>query len=394
MWRSLQKVEYIMIRGYLASHVKEQIERSLYLKSLIPRKIYPELLGLADRCSRILNDNIEYLRYLLMELELRNSGDVRDIYRSFRASYRGIETVEYFGIPALHFQTDNSKFLNKLIFSIKNEINLPFVVPSVACFSSRYFWIHSTTNVMFIPIGEADSLLHLPDVFHELGHSTLFNRENDPGLEEIKKAYLDIIDKITTHFEGEYQKKERRTGPPQVPIIIRYLHSQWKNWVNEFFADLFACYTLGPAYAWAHLHLTTKKSDGVYQFEKPPIPQTHPSDDSRMSLLEIGLKKAGFSEDAEKIRSVWDRMPFVTSSNPIYEYRYAYPRSLMEDLAELVFRGIEKSDISILTPEMLNKLDEKSIRRTLNEAWRNFWENPNFREWEKNALKMLIQSLP
>lgn len=381
-----------MIQGYLESHVKEQIERSLYLKSLIPRKVYPELIGLADRCSRILDDNIGYLRFLLQQLELRNAGDVRDLYRSFRVAYRDIETVEYFGIPALHFQTDSSKFLNKFIFAIKDEINLPFVAPAVACFSNGYFWVHGTTNVMFMPIGEANSLLHLPDVFHELGHSTLFNRENDLRLEEIKITYSEIIRKITTYFENSYNKKQKRTGPPEVPMIIRHLHSQWKSWVNEFFSDLFACYTLGPAYTWAHLHLTTKKCDDVYKFEKPPVPQSHPSDDSRMKLLEIGLKKTGFSSEAQEIRSIWDCMPFVTSSSPIYEYQYAYPTSLMEDLAELVLKGMKKSEISILTPEILNKLDDKSIRKILNEAWKNFWKNPNFREWETTTLRTLNQS--
>jgi hypothetical protein len=372
--------------------MKEQIERSMYLKSLIPRKIYPELTGLADRCSRILDSNITYLRFLLRALKASEGEDIRDLYRSFRVAYREIETVESFGIPALHFQAQGSKFLNKLIFGIQNEINLPFIAPSVACFSKEYYWIHPTTNVMFMPIGETNSLLHLSDVFHELGHCTLFKKDNDLRLEEIKTSYSGMIKKITSHFTELSDKKRKPTAPIEVPMIIRHLHSQWKNWTNEFFSDLFACYTVGPAYAWAHLHLTTKKSDNVYKFEKPPINQTHPSDDSRMKMLDIGLKKIGFNNEAKNILSIWNSMPFVTSSKPIHEYQYAYPTSLMEELAELVLKGINKSGILTINPEQLERLEDTSIRKTLNEAWKKFWTQSNYREWEKTTLKTLNQT--
>jgi hypothetical protein len=380
-----------MIHGYLSSHIKEQIERALYLKSLIPRTIYPELASLADRCSRILEENINYLRLLLRILKDSEGEDIRDLYRSFRVAYREIETVEYFGIPALHFQTNSSKFLNKLIFGIQNEINLPFIAPSVACFSNGYYWIHGTTNVMFMPIGEPNSLLQLPDVFHELGHCVLFKKDNDLRLGEVKIAYSEIIGRITSHFEILRDKKRKSTAPSELPMIIRHLHSQWKYWASEFFSDLFACYTVGPAYAWAHLHLTTKKSDDIYRFEKPPLVQTHPSDDSRMKILEIGLKKIGFEDDAKTIRSVWDSMLFVTSSTPIHEYQYAYPTSLMEAFADLVLRGVEGSKIRVITPEKLEMLDENSIRKIFNDSWKMFWTQPNYLEWEKSKLNSLNQ---
>lgn len=170
-------------------------------------------------------------------------------------------------------------------------------------------------------------------------------------------------------------------------MIVRHLHSQWKSWIDEFFSDLFACYTLGPAYAWAHLHLTTKKSDDIYRFEKPPVPQSHPSDDSRMKILEIGLEEISFSNEAKEILSVWKRMPFATSSRPIHEYQYAYPNLLMKKIAKLILKGIERSEISTLTPERLDGLDTKSIRKMLNEAWNRFWlDSRAFREWETETL--------
>lgn len=384
-----------MIKDYLKAHIKEQIERSLYLKSLIPRPIhYAELTGLVDRCSRILDDNIKFLRYLLNELEMRDDeDDIRDLYRSFRVAYRNIETIEYFGIPALRFQSDDVKYLNKLIFTIQNEINTPFVAPSVACFSNRYYWIHGITNVIFMPIGEASSLLHLPDIFHELGHATLFNKDNDIRLEEIKNLHIEIISLITNFYEELLARKEKKTGPQEIIFLIKHIHAQWKKWINEFFSDLFACYSLGPAYVWAHLHLILKKSDDVYKLEKPPIPQSHPSDDSRMKMMEIGLRLNGFDTDADEIIRTWNSMPFVTSSVPILEYQYAYPNPLMEKIGKLTLDGMKKSGFSILTPEELRKLDDSNIRKILNDAWKEFWKNPNYIEWEKNTLDRLKRTI-
>lgn len=166
-----------MNKLYLKANIIEAIERAKYLKNLIHRPIdYAEIIGLVEKCSSTLDGNINYLNDLLFEVEQREENDLRDLFRSYRQSLRSIRTIEYFGIPALHYQTTDVKFLNKLIFKIHNEINLPFIAPCVACYSNRYYWIHGFTNVVFMPIGEAGSMLHLPDIFHELGHAIIFKK--------------------------------------------------------------------------------------------------------------------------------------------------------------------------------------------------------------------------
>ena len=39
------------------------------------------------------------------------------------------------------------------------------------------------------------------------------------------------------------------------------------GWANEIFCDLFAIYTLGPAYAWAHFHLTARHESDPYEVQ-------------------------------------------------------------------------------------------------------------------------------
>jgi len=108
-----------------------------------------------------------------------------------------------------------------------------------------------------------------------------------------------------------------------------------------------------------------------------------------MRVLEIGLKLTGFISESKEIIDLWEKMPFVTSSAPIHEYQFAYPKPLMKQIAKLMLDGMNKSGFSILTPDVLRKLDDSTIRKKLNDAWGEFWRNPNYIEWEKGILSEL-----
>lgn len=379
------------MKEYLRAIILEQINRGLRLKELIPHPLrYTELESLADRCARIIDDDIQYLRFFLKELDKRDENDTRDILRGIRSCAREIDLVESFGISALYYETPEIGYLNKLIRNIHREINLPLTPPSVACISTRYYYFHSFTNVIFVPVGESRFLLHIPDVFHEIGHEVLFYKESELRLKKVNESYSNAIKRITDHYRKLLARKTRETGPRSTLMLISHIHSQWKtHWVKEFFCDLFAAYTLGPAYAWSHFHLTTKKFENVYEFS-PILPQTHPSDDSRMRMLTIGLDKLGFKNEVTSILSKWNAMPFVANTQPVVEYQYAYPNDLMNDIAELFLTGLKESKFSILFPEKLDSKNPDSIINLLNEAWNLFWNNSSaFRDWEEKTVQKL-----
>jgi hypothetical protein len=383
------------MKDYFRALILEQINRGLCLKKLIPHPLkYAELSSLADRCGRIIDETIGQLKFLLVELPKRDENDTRDIFRGIRRCAQNIELVEYFGISALYYETPEIGYLNKLAFRIHQEINLPLTPPSVACISTKYYYFHPFTNVIFVPVGESNFLLHLPDVFHEIGHEVLFNMENELRLKKVKESYFSAIERITNYYQDLLAKKIRETGPPTTPLIIAHIHSQWKTyWINEFFPDLFALYTLGPAYAWSHLHLVTKKSENVYEFS-PILPQSHPSDDSRMKMLAIGLDKLGFQDEATSVLSKWKDIPLVVNTQPVVEYQYAYPKKLMNEIADIFLVGLKESHFSIATPKKFEGQNPNSIVRLLNDAWNLFWKNPDkFREWEERAIQKLKSSI-
>jgi hypothetical protein len=382
------------MKDYLKSLIKEQINRGLCLKELIRHPLeYPVLSGLAERCKMIIDTNIEQLRFLLEELETRDENDIRDLFRETRVCARAIELVEYFGISALRFESQDIGYLNNLVFKIHKEIRLPLNPPSVACISTKYYYFHPFTNVIFVPVGEPRFLLHLPDVFHEIGHEVLSERENELSLRKISESYQNAIRTITSYYDKLMKKKKRETGPRAISANIAHIHYQWKTyWINEFFCDLFALYTIGSAYAWAHLHLTTKKSENVYEFSLI-LPRSHPSDDARMKMLAIALRKVGLGNKASAILSRWDEMPLVANTQPVTEYQYAYPDDLMNEVADLFLNGLRAAGFALISEKDIEN-DNDSIVSVLNRAWTLFWEDPEaFIGWETVTVQKLKSQL-
>lgn len=273
------------MREYLSAVILEQINRGIYLKGMIPKPLqYSELSGLKNSCIGIIDENIEYLKFLKTELEVQQTNELRSIIRGIRTCTRDLGYVESYGISALYYQPKEKKFLNTLAFEIHKEIKYPLPHPVVACLSTQYYFFNPFMNVIFIPFGESEFLLHLPDIFHELGHSLFLKRENESHLSPIADKYELIIEEITKYYQRKLSELKRDHGPQTRIHLIKLIHSYWKNWIDEFLCDLFALYTLGPAYVFSHLHLVTKKSKEIYEFY-PFFRQTHPSDASRMEML-------------------------------------------------------------------------------------------------------------
>ncbi len=177
-------------------------------------------------------------------------------------------------------------------------------------------------------------------------------------------------------------------------MAIQRIHSQWKDWIEEFFCDLFALYTLGPAYAWSHLHLTTKKSNDIYELHILQK-QTHPSDESRMRILMHALRNLGFAREADEIQSRWFQVALFWGNNTVAEYQYAFPDEVLGEIAELVLDAMRAAGFSLASSEILSRNgQETEIRIVLNRAWQKFWQlqGHEFREWEKSCIQSMRDS--
>jgi hypothetical protein len=194
---------------------------------------------------------------------------------------------------------------------------------------------------------------------------------------------------VTEYFRKLISEKKRETGPAELPYVMASIYAQWKTWMNEFFSDLFGVYTVGAAYARSHVHLTLKKSVDIYRFSKL-YPLTHPSDEARMRMLKYGLELIGFNDEAKEIWSFWNIMPLTTISQPVCEYQYAYPDTLLRNLAKCVLEGLKESDFFIASPHSIKSLPDNSVIKILDEAWHCFKKSPDaFRAWETSKIDCL-----
>ena len=343
------------MKNYLQNLISEQVARAEHLKGMIRRPLrFTELESLATRCEYILDQNIDSLNYVLSKLISTPDGDIRTEFRLFRQCEKEIELIEYYGISALYFDNDEIGFLNKLVHKIKLEINLPVPPPAVACFSTRYYHYQPFVNIIFAPLGEAQFMLHLPDIYHEIGHAVIENRHNDKRLREISKCYNELGKYVTEYYSKLLLQKQRQSGPQRIPMLIDLIRHQWiKYWIDEIFCDLFALYVLGPAFLWSHMHLTAKKSQNVFDFSDVSI-MTHPSDDARYRCMQHGLDRMGFASEGKAIDKIWKTIPLVESGNPSDDYNlYAYPPELLSEIAQIIIAGLQASQFSGVDPDVL-----------------------------------------
>lgn len=381
------------MKEYLESIIKEQINRALFLKDKIPHpNRFAELSGLSDKCEYILDEQIQFLEALKDELGNRDELDIDDIIRDTRSSIRQISSIEYYGISTLYYQTEDLGLLNKISFNIYQEINLPFGHPCVSCTATQYYSSVPDVNVIFVPLGESDFLLHLPDIYHEIGHCVMKNLETVPKLAPLLDSYTKALGRVASEYTNLLRQKRREYTPEEIRIQIERIYSQWKYWIEEFFCDLFALYTLGPAYAWSHIHLTVKMSEDIFKLDTM-FGTSHPADAARMSLLLTGLNLLGHDRVVDEIKSRWEEIARYWSS-PVPEYQYAYPERLLTDIARLIFDGVAESGFQLARN---SEKESKSgrIGTLLNTAWSKFWtETPEaFRRWEQESVENLRTSL-
>lgn len=384
------------MKDYLRSLTIEQKHRALTLKKLIRFPLpYPELSGLAERCRNILDSQVAALQDLNEILKDGGGNDVRDIVlRELRVCVRGISTVEYQGIPALYTSKEpEARFLNKLVYRISEEIKLPFTSPSVCCIATDYYHTSPFTNVIFAPLSESEFLMHLSDLYHEIGHHVSENADSEAGLKIVAENYKLAFSKVTEYYTPLLRAKRGEFGPEDIPMIIERIHSHWKYWLREFFCDLFALYTVGPSYAWAHLHLTVKMGEDIHG-SNLLLQQTHPSDESRMRLLMLGLRNLSLDEEALRIESKWSEVMKPVGKPPV-EYQYAYPDSLLDEVSKLILECLRRSGFAIFSRDLLESPSKTDIRVMLNEAWRVFWENKpeDYRPWEEKRVAELRSAL-
>jgi hypothetical protein len=376
-----------MLDGYFTGAVGELIERARWLKAKVPRNLRRRDYDALRRiCDDRLTDAIRRLREILDEPAYRKPEFRAQRLRAFRRIVAELDNVESFGIAALERADHADPFLNDLLDRIAKEIRFPHSTPIVATLSQRYFYVISELNLLCVPLAEGDFLLHLPDLYHELAHPLLLVAD-DPVIEPFQAAHLKGLGTSYDYLNGEIEK-ERGYGPKQnVPLLRAWQANYVKSWTTEFFCDGFAAATLGPAFAWAHLHLCAKRGGNL--FEAATTATSHPAEDARMVLVLKVLSQLGHMKAAAEVQARWNDLIDESGYRAEPEYRRCYPEPLLADLARFCVEGVEKIGCRLADAD-----SDGDVHVLLNEAWETFWKTPiDYSAWERKALNALRRTV-
>lgn len=375
-------------------HVKGSIilakKRVLALQEAALKCRRADLRGLQGACVdslKAINVRLDQLLDAIPHLWASNPASIVDDYRDL---VEKISMIERAGVFALVHSSENDPFLSRLVQQICDDIGYLVQVPVVSETSPSYYEIDQWFNVLYVPPLEGQFLLHLPDLYHELGHPLLLDENLAlPSLRSVKVEYtLAIYDRVASLNEAIVENERLQGSDMERRRLIAYSDFWTNHWMREFFCDLFALFCLGPAYGWSHCHLCLKLVNDP--FETPRLEQSkHPSDAARMSVILHGLNALGFQSEARSIQEMWEGQLQLWGLSANMSHKQCYPDNAMKMIAENAISSFDKAGFKGARPNEIS-----GVALCLNQAWAQFWENPQaFGDWEAQAVEHLEKEL-
>ena len=375
--------------NYINGAIREAIGKGKALMSKIPgsRTLGTHFASLANFANTEIGHIIDALDDLLGDVDYSDPKNLKSKFSKFKKLSGALSNIENIVIAAMSRKSEDDDFVNKLVHEICKEVNYPLPTPVASCLSQKYYHIYPYYGLICIPLLESEFVLHIPDLYHELGHP-LIERDN-PKVDAFKNNLGHFMAVVRKHFDEEITRREiNKLDTNEYDPIYIYKDSWLQKWSVEFFCDLFATYTLGPAYLWSNLHMCTKMSWDVCKTPTYEI-TTHPAGDARMRCCLMALEELGFQDEATAIRNKWEEFLQIIGQKRSDEYAIAYPEKILKSAAEFCYVGTNQIGCQLATPATGDK-----VSRLLNDSWNQFWVDPiNFIEWEQKAVTAFKQAL-
>jgi hypothetical protein len=348
---------------------------------MIPRGLPREFQLLEQTCRERLRVVLNELSALASEQNMLRTEFQAVRLRRYRRVIEEMDLVEMICLPALARAQASDKHLNRVVEHIRAEIRYPLLPPVISPLSQSYFHSFPNFNLLLVPLSEGNFLLHLPDLYHELGHF-LFVNDYDDCARIFQARMGEVLDTVRSYFVDEEEKETLRRGPERFRFDLHKWATFWHlNWGIEFFCDLFATFTLGPAFLWSHLHLCATR--GEDPFHVPTFgTATHPAEAARMVVMLEALRVVGFNDAATDIEWRWNELIEASNTHAEPEYYRCYPPQIITEMVERAFAGVREMGCRIAEPSTGG-----IVHNTLNNAWHQFWRAPEeFAEWEQAAI--------
>ena len=369
---------------YFTGAVTQLLARAGHLNTRVPRSLPREFHTLVTSCQSEVARITANLRFLLDEPSMRLPAIQPERLRMFRRAVKDLDMVETVGFAAIERANHEDLRLNALMDRIRLEVGYPLLPPVVTSLSRAYFGIYPAFNLLSVPLAESRFLLHLPDLFHEIAHP-LLSTTNNPVVEPLRRARDRVMQAAVGYLDDELKAEERRRGPVQMRPTLECWVRSWVPWSVEFLCDLFGVLTVGPAFAWSHLHVSAKRGGDVFAVPTTS-PTTHPPDAARMAVIAKALAGAGFVAEAAQVEQRWNAFTALSGAVPEPEYRRCFPGHLLDEVFKAGLEGIEALGCRFASPSGAGE-----VVSLLNRAWDEFWADPvGYGRWEEQAVAGLF----
>jgi len=378
-----------MLDEYLVGSIGQLHERARKLLGDISRELarkkhlIPEFHQLAQTCRNQVNSLVSDLQNLLTDPRFKRPNLQSIRLRAYKRIVAELDFIECVGVAALIRLIDEDRWMTKVVGEIKDEIGYPLIPPVVSCQSQAYFEAFPALNLLAVPQKEVHFLLHLPDLYHELAHFIL-TEKNNPAVEAYAQALGKSVMAARGHVAALLSKLGR--GPRGLQPKFLAWDSSWVTaWGIELYCDLFGAFAVGPAYGWAHLHLCAKRGGDPFLVESTPD-STHPPDQARMVVVLEALCRLGYAKEAAEIEDRWESLLAYAGYKPHADYAICFPSALLKGFADDALAGYGRLGCKPSAPT-----SGCAIHSLLNEAWTQFWASPGkYAAWEKGKLASLF----
>lgn len=375
------------MNDYFDGAVPQLLSRVDHLLGCIKGGLPSEFHLLEKHCRQKLTVLKADIARLTKDRELSSPKHQKVRIRLYRRLIGELDEIETIVIPVLSRPLEEDRFLNRLVQQVRVEIGYPLLPPIVSPFSQNYFYILGEHNLICVHLTEGSFLLHLPDIYHEMAHPLEWE-QGYPNIEGFQISLIEFLDEVKTWLTGQSNKHSRGRGPESYLYYIENWKKSWENWGREFFCDLFATFTLGPAFVWSHYHLCATRGGNPYEVPLYSV-SSHPADDARMRAMLDALCSTGFANEANTIEQRWQELTSVLTAQVEPEYRKCFPPEIIRLLNQKARKGVDALRCRIATPDT-----DDLVHRTLNDAWRYFWKDPSrYAIEEKRLIEQLKTTL-
>lgn len=305
------------------------------------------------------------------------SGNYLFLYNRLNREFNAYHAYRFLAIKNYG---DAEAFFYRLITKIYKEHRITSLPPIVSTISNHdyYYWAVPMFEIIAIPSGEENSLLNLPDLYHEIGHLLY-------SMYQGRSCELSGVE-IEKHFKKEIGSLKDRRQYEHFGAKVERAKYLWQvSWLEEFSCDLAGTYMTGVAYGWTNLKLISADHGSSKIFD---YSDTHPANEARMRIIILMLEKLGLHDEKRDIESAWQVFMRDTEIFRPPVYRMLFPDKLLKLIIDEFFDFYDNADLAPCTE--LTGTEDTPIADLLNEAWTNAQAHPEtFNRYETNAVNGL-----